>query len=173
MTDLHGFCFRDFSRRHFLHAALDDKNFFTLVHALLQSKLTHEDHVGEATYYASQEKNVAVLQFELQDMPGPPAQSQNWSHGTDMQGLIGILSIGRVLPTDAEVSGSAEGFFSFYGKAFDKPTWFAGLAEWVASLHHSTKNSCGCLVGGLMAASHVKSPRSYGQVSPTHPQRKQ
>ena len=137
------------------------QEFFTLVHALLQSKLTYEDHVGEATYYASREKNVAVLQFELQDMPGPPVQSQNWytwSHETDMQGLIGILSIGRVLPTDAEVSGSAEGSFSFYGTAFDKPTWFEGLAEWVAFLHHSTKNSCGCLVGGLMAAGHVKSP---------------
>ena len=77
------------------------QEFFTLVHALLQSKLTYEDHIGEATYYASREKNVAVLQFELQDMPGPPVQPQNWytwSHGTDMQGLIGILSIGRVLP---------------------------------------------------------------------------
>ena len=41
------------------------QEFFTLVHALLQSKLTYEDHVGEATYYASREKNVAVLQFEL------------------------------------------------------------------------------------------------------------
>ena len=74
------------------------QEFFTLVHALLQSKLTFEDHIGEATYYASREKNVAVLQFELQHMPGPPVQPQNWytwSHGTDMQGLIGILSIGR------------------------------------------------------------------------------
>ena len=152
------------------------QEFFTLVHALLQSKLTYEDHIGEATYYASREKNVAVLQFELQDMPGPPVQSQNWytwSHGTDMQGLIGILSIGRVLPTDAEVSGSADGSFSFYGKAFDKPTWFEGLAEWVASLHHSTKNSCGCLVGGLMAASHVKSPSAStsheGHMAKFHP----
>ena len=152
------------------------QEFFTLVHALLQSKLTYEDHVGEATCYASRERSVAVLQFELQDMPGPPAQSQNWytwSHGTDMQGLIGILSIGRVLPTDAEVSGSAEGSFSCYGKAFDKPTWFEGLAEWVASLHHSTKNSCGCLVGGLMASGHVKSPSAStsheGHMAKFHP----
>ena len=152
------------------------QEFFTLVHALLQSKLAHEDYVGEATYYASREKNVAVVQFELQDMPGPPVQSQNWytwSHGTDMQGLIGILSFGRVLPTDAEVSGSAEGSFSFYGKAFDKPTWFEGLAEWVASLRHSTKNSSGCLVGGLIASSHVKSPSAStsheGHMAKFHP----
>ena len=134
------------------------QEFFALVHALLQSKLTFEDHIGEATYYASREKNVAVLQSELQHMPGPPAQPQNWytwSHGADMQGLIGILSIGRVLPTDAEVSGSAEGSFAFYGRAFDKPQWFEGQAEWVAGLHHSTKNSCGVLVGGLMAAGHM------------------
>ena len=92
----------------------------TSCNALLQSKLTYEDHIGEATYYASRENNVAVLQFELQHMPGPPVQPQNWytwSHGTDMQGLIGILSIGRVLPTDAEVSGWAEISFAFYGKA--------------------------------------------------------
>ena len=110
------------------------KEFFTLVHALLQSKLTYEDHIGEATYYASREKNAAVLQFELQHMPGPPAQPQNWytrSHGTDMQGLIGILSIGRVLPTDAEVSGSAEGSFAFYGNAFDKPRLRGWQSGWL------------------------------------------
>ena len=138
------------------------KDFFTLVHALLQSKLSFQDHFAEdAVFFQSREKNVAVLQFPLQDMPGPPAEIQNWfvwSHGTDTPGLTGILSIGRVLPTDAEVSGSAEGSFSFYGRAFDKPSWFEGLAEWVASLHHSTKNSCGCLVGGLLVSGHVKSP---------------
>ena len=137
------------------------QEFFTLVHALLQTKLTFEDHIGEATYYASREKNVAVLQFELQHMPGPPAQPQNWytcSHGTDVQGLIGILSVGRVLPTDAEVSGSAEGSFAFYGRAFDKLQWFERQAEWAAGLHHSTKNSCGVLVKGLMATGHVRSP---------------
>ena len=156
--------------------SIGSKEFFTLVHALLQSKLTYEDHIGEATYYASREKNVAVLQFELQHMPGPPVQPQNWytwSHGTDMQGLIGILSIGRVLPTDAEVSGSPEGSFALYGKAFDKPSWFEGLAEWVASLHHSTRNSCGRLVGGLMASGHVKSPSAStsheGHMAKFHP----
>ena len=43
----------------------------------------------------------------------------------------------------------------------------------MASLHHSTKNSCRCLVGGLLASGHVKSPsastshESHSQVSPT------
>ena len=122
-------------------------------------------------FFQSREKNVAVLQLPLQDMPGPPVQPQNWfvwSHGTDTQGLTGIFSIGRVLPTDAEVSGSAEGSFSFYGRAFDKPSWFEGLAEWVASLHHSTKNSCGCLASG-----HVKSPSAStsheGHMAKFHP----
>ena len=152
--------------------SIGSKEFFTLVHALLQSKLTYEDHIGDATYYASREKNVAVLQFELQHMPGPPVQPQNWytwSHGTDMQGLIGILSIGRVLPTDAEVSGSPETSFAFYGKAFDKPSWFEGLAEWVASLHHSTKNSCGCLVGGLTVKSPSASTSHEGHMAKFHP----
>ena len=152
------------------------KEFFTLVHALLQSKLSFQDE--DAVFFQSREKNVAVLQFPLQDMPGPPAQPQNWfvwSHGTDAQGLTGILSIGRVLPTNAEVSGSAEGSFSFYGRAFDRPSWFEGLAEWVASLHHSTKNSCGCLEAYWPQATS-KAPallRPSGQVSPTYPQRKQ
>ena len=61
----------------------------------------------------------------------------------------------------------------FYGKAFDKPTWFEGLAEWVASLHQSTKNSCGCLDGGLMASGHVKSPSAStsheGHMAKFHP----
>ena len=150
------------------------KEFFTLVHALLQSKLPFEDHI--AVFFQSREKNVEVLQFPLQDMPGPPVQPQNWfvwSHGTDAQGLTGILSIGRVLPTNAEVSGSAEGSFSFYGRAFDKPSWLEGLAEWVASLHRSTKNSCGCLVGGLLASGHVKSPSAStsheGHMAKFHP----
>ena len=83
-------------------------------------------------------------------MPVPPLQPQNWfvwSHGTDTQGLNGILSIGRVLPTDAEVAGSSEGTFSFYGRAFDKPIWLEGLSEWVAGFHHNIKNNCGVLVG--------------------------
>ena len=102
------------------------KEFFTLVHALLQSKLQYEDHFAEdAMFFQSREKNVAVLQFPLVDMPGPPLQPQTWyvwSHGTDTQGLNGILNIGKVLPTDAQVAGSAEGTFSFYSRASVGPS---------------------------------------------------
>ena len=48
------------------------REFFTLAHALLQSKLSYEDHfVRGAMFFQSREKNVAVLQFPLEDMPGP------------------------------------------------------------------------------------------------------
>ena len=106
------------------------QEFFTLVHALLQSKLTHEDHIGEATYYASREKNVAVLQFELQHMPGPPVQPQNWfswSHGTDMQGLIGILSIGRVCRPMQKYRDRQKALSPFPGKPSTNPP---GLRGW-------------------------------------------
>ena len=54
------------------------REFFTLVHALLQSKLPYEDHFAEgAMFFQSREKNVAVLQFPLEDMPSPPLQPQN------------------------------------------------------------------------------------------------
>ena len=126
-------------------AALAGKNCLRWSMLCYRANLPFEDHIAEdAVFFQSREKNVAVLQFPLQDMPGPPVQPQNWfvwSHGTDTQGLTGILSIGSILPTDAEVSGSAEGSFSFYGRAFDKPSWFERLAEWVASLHRSTRTA--------------------------------
>ena len=42
-----------------------------------------------------------------------------------------------------------------------------------ASLHHSTKNSCGVLAGGLLASGHVKSPSAStsheGHMAKFHP----
>ena len=105
-------------------------------------------------------------------MSGPEAATQNWNtwaHGTDAIGAVGILSIGRALPTDSEVAGVSEneGSFSVYRRAYDKPQWLQGLNEFVATLRLSTKNSCGIIFRGHLACSHIKS-KSASTAHETH-----
>ncbi|CAE7255104.1 unnamed protein product, partial [Symbiodinium natans] len=82
-----------------------------------------------------------------------------WGHGTDYTGGTDILACGRILPTDVKVAGvpNGEDSFSFYGRATDKPEWQEGVQEFVAQLHHSTKNSCGIMFGGYLSCNHTKS----------------
>ena len=134
-----------------------------LAKALLASKIPYQQmFVRGAQEYAVPEEALHVWEFPVQFFPGPavsPNQWYVWAHGTTPQGLVGILTAGRVFRSDAEVVGTPKGedCFSFYGKAMQWTNWVPSLTEFLTKAHHSTKNSSGVVVGGYLGSQHVKS----------------
>ena len=134
-----------------------------LAKALLASKIPYQQMFARgAQEYAAPEEALHVREFPVQFFPGPavsPNQWYVWAHGTTPQGLVGILTAGRVFRSDAEVVGTPKGedCFSFYGKAMQWTNWAPSLTEFLTKAHHSTKNSSGVVVGGYLGSQHVKS----------------
>ena len=48
-----------------------------------------------------------------------------------------------------------EDCFSFSGRAAQWTYWVPGLIEFLSKIHHSTKNSSGVVVGGMLGCIHV------------------
>ena len=74
-------------------------------------------------------------------MPGPERQDQvwyTWMHCSDHIGATGIFSLGRVLPTDVLVAGTASNAdtFSIYGRDCDSPDSEERVQQFVSELHH-------------------------------------
>ena len=81
-------------------------------------------------------------------MPGPEEQANTyycWGHGTAAEGLVGILTIGRVLRSSAAAVQVApyDDVFSFYGKATQDIHYEPSKLDFISKLHHSTTNSAG------------------------------
>ena len=86
-------------------------------------------------------------------MPAPEPQANCfycWGHGTTAEGLVGILTLGRVLRSSAEAVQVAphDDVFSFYGKATQDGYYEPSKLDFISKLHHGTKNSAGVVVGG-------------------------
>ena len=64
---------------------------------------------------------------------------------------MGILTLGRVLRSSAEAVQVAprDDVFSFYGKATQDVYCDSSKLDFIAKLHHGTKNSAGVVVGGF------------------------
>ena len=81
-----------------------------LAEALLASKIPYQQmFVRGAQEYAVPEEALHVWELPVQFFPGPavsPNQWYVWAHGTTPQGLVGILTAGRVFRSDAEVVGT-------------------------------------------------------------------
>ena len=80
-------------------------------------------------------------------MPGPEEQANRyylWGHGTSAEGLVGILTLGRVLRSSLEAVGSSQTdeILSFYGKATQDAHYEPSKLEFVSKLHHSTRKQC-------------------------------
>ena len=100
----------------------------------------------------------------MNHFPGPPwspNQLYLWGHGTTPQGLVGILTAGRIFRSDADVVFPAgeDYCFSFYGKAMQWSNWTPRLTELLTKIHNSTKNCSGVAVGGFLGCNHLKSKR--------------
>ena len=74
---------------------------------------------------------------------------RNRQTATTFGGLIGILTLGRVLRSSLEAVGSSQSdkVLSFYGKASQEAHYEPSKLEFVSQLHRSTKNSAGVVVG--------------------------
>ena len=134
-----------------------------LAKALLASKIPYQQmFVRGAQEYAVPEEALHVWEFPVQFFPGPPVSPNQWyiwAHGTTPQGLVGILTAGRVFRSDAEVVGTPNGkdCFCFYGKAMQWTNWVPSLTEFLTKAHHSTKNSSGVAVGGYLCEEQKRS----------------
>ena len=108
-----------------------------LAKALLASKIPYQQMFARgAQEYAVPEEALHVWEFPVQFFPGPavsPNQWYVWAHGTTPQGLVGILTAGRVFRSDAVVVGTPKGedCFSFYGKAMQWTNWVPSLTEFL------------------------------------------
>ena len=86
----------------------------------------------------------------------------SWDHGRRPRGLVGILSLGRVLRSSAEAVQVAphDDVFSFYAKATQDVQYEPSKLDFISELHHGTKSSAGVVVGGFMGTPHHKSKSS-------------
>ena len=82
--------------------------------------------------------------------------------GVTAEGLVGILTLGRVLRSSAEAVQVVlhDDVFSFYGKATQDVQYEPSRLDVISKLHHGTKNSAGVVVGGFMGTPHHKSKSS-------------
>ncbi|CAE7281620.1 unnamed protein product [Symbiodinium microadriaticum] len=106
-----------------------------------------------------------VWELPVAHMPGPEEQANRyylWGHGTTAEGLVGILTLGRVLRSSLEAGGSSQSdeVLSFYGKASQDAHYEPSKLEFVSKLHNSTKSSAGVVVGGFIGTAHYKSKSS-------------
>ena len=146
--------------------AIGEREIGLLAKAVLSSKIPfqHMFLLG-AREYAISEESVHIWQFPVNYFPGPawsPNQWYLWGHGTTPQGLVGILTAGRVFRSDADVVGTPPGedCFSCYGKAMQWSTWIPHLTEFLTKIHNSTENCSGVVVGGFLGCNHQKSKRA-------------
>ncbi|CAE7387294.1 unnamed protein product, partial [Symbiodinium sp. KB8] len=137
-----------------------------LAKAILASKIPcKEIFQYDAKAYALPQEALHVWELPVAHLPGPEEQANRyylWGHGTSAEGLVGILTLGRVLRSSLEAVGSSQSdeILSFYGKASQEAHYEPSKLEFVSKLHHSTKSSAGVVVGGFIGTAHHKSKSS-------------
>ena len=82
-------------------------------------------------------------------MPGPEEQANTyycWGHGTTAEGLVGILTVGRVLRSSAEAVQAAphDDVFPFYGKATQDVYYEKSKLDFISKLHQHQKQCRSC-----------------------------
>ena len=120
----------------------------TLARAVLASKIPYREiFKNDARAYAMSQEALHVWELPVAHMPGPEEQANRyylWGHGTTAEGLVGILTSGRVLGSIEAVGGSQSGeVLSFYGKATQNAHYEPSKLELVSKLHRSKQNHCG------------------------------
>ena len=110
--------------------------------------------------YALPQEALHLWELPVAHMPGPEEQANRyyrWGHGTSAEGLVGILTLGRVLRSSLEAVGSSQSdeVLSFYGKASQDAHYEPSKLEFVSKLHHSTKNSARVVVSSTVHEGHL------------------
>ena len=116
-----------------------------LARDILASKIPYREIFRhDAKAFALPQEALHVWELPVGHMPGPEEQANRyylWGHGTTAEGLVGILTLGRVLRSSLEAVGSSQSdeVLSFYGKASQDARYEPSKLEFVSKLHHSTK----------------------------------
>ena len=138
-----------------------------LAKAILASKIPYKEifQYDAIKAYALPQEALHVWELPVAHLPGPEEQANRyylWGHGASAEGLVGILTLGRVLRSSLEAVGSSQSdeILSFYGKASQEAHYEPSKLEFVSKLHHSTKSSAGVVVGGFIGTAHHKSKSS-------------
>ncbi|CAE7787762.1 unnamed protein product [Symbiodinium sp. CCMP2592] len=145
---------------------IGQREIVTLARSILASKIPYKAvFQHDAKAYAMPQEALHVWEFPVANMPGPEEQTNCyylWGHGTTAEGLVGILTLGRVIRSTAEAVHVAphDHVCSFYGKATQNVYYEESKLDFVSKLHHSTKNSAGVVVGGYLGSAHHKSKSS-------------
>ncbi|CAE7282231.1 unnamed protein product, partial [Symbiodinium sp. CCMP2592] len=128
---------------------IGQREIVTLARSILASKIPYKAiFQHDAKAYAMPQEALHVWEFPVAHMPGPEEQTNCyylWGHGTTAEGLVGILTLGRVIRSSAEAVHVAphDHVCSFYGKATQNVYYEESKLDFVSKLHHSTKNSAG------------------------------
>ena len=128
----------------------------TLARSVIASRIPYREiFQRDAKAYAVPQEAMHVWELPVEHMPRPEPQANCfycWGHGTTAEGLVGILTLGRVLRSSAEAVRVAphDDVFSFYGKATQDVYYEPSKLDLISKLHHGTKNSAGVVVGGFM-----------------------
>ena len=132
---------------------IGQREIVTLARSVIASRIPYREicqHNAKA--YAVPQEPMHVWELPVDHMPGlePLANCYYcWGHGTTAEGLVGILTLGRVLRSSAEAVQVAphDDVFSFYGKATQDVHHEPSKLDFISKLHHGTKNSAGVVVG--------------------------
>ena len=145
---------------------IGQREIVTLARSVIASKIPcREIFQHDAKAFAVPQEAMHVRELPAEHMPGPEPQANCfycWGHETTAEGLVGILTIGRVLRSSAEAVQVAphDDAFSFYGKATQDVHYQPSMLDFICKLHHGTKNSAGVVVGGFTGTPHHKSKSS-------------
>ena len=145
---------------------IGQREIVTLARSVIASRIPYREiFQHDAKAYAVPQEAMHVWELPVDHMPGPEPQANCdycWGHGTTAEGLVGILTLGRVLRSSAEAVQVApyDDVFSFYGKATQDVHYEPSKLDFISKLHHGTKNSAGVVVGGFMGTPVHKSKSS-------------
>ena len=102
---------------------IGQREIVTLARSAIASKIPYREiFQHDAKAFAVPQEEMHVWELPVEHMPGPEPQANCfycWGHGTTAEGLVGILTIGRVLRSSAEAVQVAphDDFFAFYAMA--------------------------------------------------------
>ena len=135
-----------------------------LCHTLITSGI--DVRQAGATAWANVEHDCHVWLFPLRGFLHPPkgisSWPYTWCHATDLKGLLGMMSVGKVLRSATGQVGldpsSGQYSFRFFAKVCDKQPWSDDWKHWVSGASHSTKNQDDVLLLGFLETVHHKAP---------------
>ena len=127
--------------------AIGEREIGLLAKALLASKVPYQHMFLLGTKeYAISEEGVHIWEFPVHHFPSPPWSPNQWylwGHGTTPQGLVGILTAGRVFPSNAggRHYSFRRGLLQFLWQSHAMEQLDSTSHEFLSKIHNSTRRT--------------------------------